>query len=143
MVRPKDTPRSWVVKWKGNKPVLEQSNWAPGYTTGHQETEQQAIAMEIAHLLQNISDFREKWLNINLLAEQTKHAGVADAFGSVVGVSVTETDDPHEAMTMPEGYHDVTQGIPDEALASMTIHDPAENTLFDDDFVDYGGWEDH
>lgn len=98
---PKAHMKSWTIRWKGNKPILEQSTWAPGYTSGHTETEPEAIAMEVAHLMQSIADFREKWLNLNLLAEQHKHQVVADAFGNLI--SVTETDDPHEEMTMPEG----------------------------------------
>ena len=114
MVRPKDTPRSWVIKWKGNTPKLEQSNWAPGYTSGHQETPQQAIAMEIAHLMQHIADFREKWLQINLLAEQQNHEKV----------SVTVTDDPHEQMSMPDGTFDV----PDP---NAQLLDPQPEPLFE------------
>ena len=102
MARPKDTVRSWVIKWKGNTPKLEQSNWQPGYTSGHQETPQQAIAMEIAHLMQHIADFREKWLQINLLAEQQNHERVSTISAPPL-MEVTEYDDPHETMQMPEG----------------------------------------
>lgn len=94
MTRPKDTMRSWVIKWKGNTPKLEQSNWAPGYTTGHQETPQQAIAMEIAHLMQHIADFREKWLQINLLAEQNNAAQTTETIDSTPEEALFEWDDP-------------------------------------------------
>lgn len=94
-----DHIKSYVIKWKGNKPVVEPTVWQPGYTPGHMETVPEAIAMEVSHLLKNIADFREKWLNLNLLAEQEKHLIAADAFGQLIGVE--ETDDPHETMTMP------------------------------------------
>ena len=110
MVRPNDKSnyKSWVVNWKGNTPVLVQTAWAPGYTPGHQATEQEAIAAEVISLMQHISDFREKWLKINLMAEQKNHQIVADAFGSLL--TVTETDDPHEQMIMPEDATSVDHG---------------------------------
>lgn len=112
MTRPSDqikTKRSFIIKWKGNKPTVEESHWEVGYTPGHQGTPQEALAMEVANLMQHISDFREKWLNLNLLAEQMKYQMAADAFGSLI--SVTETDDPHETMTMPEGALDAESVI--------------------------------
>lgn len=108
MTRPSDAAkvkRSYVVKWKGNVPTIEHSHWEVGYTPGHQETPQEAIAMEVAQLMKHIADFREKWLHLNVLAEQNKYQMVADAFGSIL--TVTETDDPHEQMTMPEGAQHV------------------------------------
>jgi len=121
MTRPSDQikdVRSYTIQWKGNKPVIKPSHWAPGYTDGHTETEAEAIAMEVAHLMKNIADFREKWLNLNLLAEQLKHNMAADAFGNLLSddptVSITETDDPHETMTMPEGAQDVPTEYPGE-----------------------------
>lgn len=88
MNRPKDTDRSFIVKWKGNVPTIEASNWAPGYTPGHQETPQGAISMEIVELVQHIENFREKWLAINLLAETYNGANL----------TVTETDDFNETL---------------------------------------------
>lgn len=105
MVRPKDTMRSWVIRWHGNKPVLEQSNWVPGYTPGHCETEQEALAAEVVHLMDSIAAFRAKWLAINLLAEQIKYQMVSDAFGSLI------PGDPYETMTMPEGALDAESVI--------------------------------
>lgn len=108
---PKNHMKSWVIQWKGNTPVLEHTTWAPGYTSGHTETEPEAIAMEVAHLLKNIADFREKWLNLNILAEKHKHEMAADAFGQLL--TVQETDDPHEEMTMPDGAVTLEPGYDD------------------------------
>lgn len=152
MVRPSDKAnyKSWVVKWEGNKPVLKQSVFTAEYTEGHQETPEMAISVEIVHLLQNIKDFREKWLNINLLAEQQKHNVESDAFGQV---QIKETDDPHEKMTMPANAVDVPPegmenafdpwiGATDEEVDANTIP-PLQHDLPMNDLVDYGGWEDH
>lgn len=108
MTRPSDSikeVRSYTITWKGNKPQVQESHWQPGYTDAHQPTPQEALAIEVAHLMQHIADFREKWLNLNVLAEQMKYQMVSDAFGSLI--TVTETDDPHEEMTMPEGAQHV------------------------------------
>jgi hypothetical protein len=133
---PKAHMKSWVVQWKGNKPVLEHSTWAPGYTRGHCETEKEAIAAEVVSLMQHIADFREKWLNINILAEgqMSEVPEEANAFGEFL--TVTETDDPHEQMTMPEG---ATSIVSDEDQAKV---DPKWNHDGHAD-GDWSGYDDH
>lgn len=124
---PKNHMKSWVIHWKGNKPVLEQTTWAPGYTPGHTETEPEAIGMEMVQLMQHIADFREKWLNLNLLAEQHKAGVDESAFGSVL--SVTETDDPHEHMTMPADAVDVSAALQGDADREAEMDDWADGDI--------------
>lgn len=121
----KENYKSFVVNWRGNVPVIQPTTWEPGYTEGHQATEQEAVAMEIAHLLQHLADFREKWLQINVLAEQLNVPTEPDTFGRMV--SVTETDDPHEEMTMPDGAVDVV-----EAEAARVNAEQYDDMTFDD-----------
>jgi hypothetical protein len=66
--RPTDTVRSYELIWKGNVPTVRPSNWAPGYTPGHMASVDEAVKYGMHRLQQDLSDMREKWLNINTLA---------------------------------------------------------------------------
>lgn len=91
--RPKDTHGSWVVRWTGKDnetPIMESSNWAPGYTPAHCATQGEALAHAMARVTREIAIVRQKWVSLTMILEQDKETYVNEMHATV-GVMIAGT----------------------------------------------------
>ena len=58
--RPVGDPKSFVIKWTGDKPTVDTSHWAVGYTPRHRASPADACQAELDALSKQLGEIGEK-----------------------------------------------------------------------------------